>query len=296
MLSPMQLKRAVKGVAGLTAVAASAFAPRPRAGVGSILAYHRVADIGFIDPRLDDWNVLPAVFEQQLTTLLDCAEIVPLTELRARCRNSLDDNRPLVALTFDDGYANFHSQVLPLLKRYAVPATTFVVTSLIGNESPPPFDAWSRKFSQRLNSEAWRPMNWAELEECAASGVVSIGGHSHRHLKAPECSAEQLAEEAGRSMEVLRSQFGDIPSYAYPYGSTRLGYVPQDYVSAVAHAGYKVAVTYDLGRVTAETDELRMPRIEAHGVDRPATIRAKVFGSLAPYALTDRLREAQRSA
>ena len=75
-----------------------------------------------------------------------------------------------------------------------------------------------------------------------------------------------------------------------------MGYVPDSYVSAVADAGYEVAVTYDLGRVTAETDPLRMPRIEAHGVDSEAIIRAKVLGSLAPYWLTDRLRQAQRSA
>jgi hypothetical protein len=75
-----------------------------------------------------------------------------------------------------------------------------------------------------------------------------------------------------------------------------LGYVPDSYVSAVAEAGYEVAVTYDLGRVTADTDRFRLPRIEAHGVDSEAVIRAKVLGTLAPYWLTDRLRQARRSA
>ena len=44
------------------------------------------------------------------------------------------------------------------------------------------------------------------------------------------------------------------------------------------------------------TDPLRMPRIEAHGVDGEAIIRTKVLGTLAPYRLTDSLRQAQRSA
>lgn len=296
MLSRIQLKRAVKGGAGLAAVAASAFIRRSVGTTGCILAYHRVADLGFVDPHIDDWNVPPEVFERHLVSLMACADIVPLTELLPRCQNPSQGDRPLVALTFDDGYANFHSQVLPLLKRYHIHAAVFVVTSLIGSETPPPFDAWSMKHGQRLDPEAWRTMNWSELKDCAGSGLVSIGGHSHRHLKAPDCSSDQLAEEAGRSMEILRSELGTVRSYAYPYGSSRLGYVPQAYVKAVADAGYDVAVTFDLGRVTAESDPLRMPRIEAHCVDGPSIIRTKVLGSLAPFRLTDRLRQAQRSA
>ena len=184
MLSRMQFKRAIKGGAGLAAVAATPFVRRTAGTTGCILAYHRVANLGFVDPSDDDWNVPPALFERQLVALKDCAEIVPLSELLGRCQGSPDEGRPLVALTFDDGYANFHSQVLPLLKRYQVPATVFVVTSLIGSEGPPPFDAWSVKHCNRLDPEAWRPMNWAELKECAASGLVSIGGHSHLHQKA----------------------------------------------------------------------------------------------------------------
>jgi peptidoglycan/xylan/chitin deacetylase (PgdA/CDA1 family) len=291
----MRLKRAIKGGAGLAAVAASTFVRRATASTGCILAYHRVADVGFIDPKLDDWNVPPSVFERQLVALMECADIVPLTELRSRCRDATG-GRPSVALTFDDGYANFHSQVLPLLRRYRVPATVFIITGLIGSDGPPPFDSWSVKHGQRLDPEAWRPMNWAEIKECAASGLVTIGGHSHRHLKATNLSAAELAQEAQLSRQILLAELDEVRCYAYPYGSSRLGYVPDSYVKAVADAGYELAVTYDLGRVTAETDPLRMPRIEAHAVDKEAIIRAKVLGTLAPYWLTDRLRQAQRSA
>ena len=65
---------------------------------------------------------------------------------------------------------------------------------------------------------------------------------------------------------------------------------------AVKDAGYRLAVTFDLGRVTANSDPYLLPRVEAHGLDGPAVIRAKVLGSLAPYRLTDRLRRAERAA
>ncbi|MEO7188168.1 MAG: polysaccharide deacetylase family protein [Sphingomicrobium sp.] len=291
----MQVKRVIKGGAGLAAVAAVPLV-RQTAGVGCILAYHRVADLSFVDPRLDDWNVAPAMFDRQIAAIKRCADIVPLTEILSRCQADPAPDRPAVALTFDDGYANFYTQVLPILKRHDVPATVFVVTSLIGSKDPAPFDAWSLKNRTRTNPDAWRPLTWGELERCLESGLVQVGGHSHRHLKAFSCLPDQLVEEAELCRAILGSRLGDAPAYAYPYGATRLGFVPAAYVRAVEAAGYRLAATYDLGRVTATTDPYRMPRVEAHGLDGPAVIRAKVLGSLAPYRLTDRLRRAERAA
>lgn len=291
----MQVKRVIKGGAGLAAVAAAPLV-RQTPGAGCILAYHRVANLDFVDPRLDDWNVEPAMLDRQIAAIKRCADVVPLNDLLARCKADPAPRRPAVALTFDDGYANFYTQVLPILKRHDVPATIFIVTSLIGSKNPAPFDAWSLKNRPRTDSDAWRPLTWDELDRCIDSGLVQVGAHSHRHLKALSCSADQLVEEAELSRNILGSRLGDAPAYSYPYGASRLGFVPAAYVDAVQAAGYGLAVTFDLGRVTANSDPYLLPRVEAHGLDGPAVIRAKVLGSLGPYRLTDRLRRAERAA
>ena len=291
----MQVKRAVKSCAGFASVAAAPFV-RPEPGSGCILAYHRVAKLDFVDADHDDWNVTPSTFDAQVAALKQVADIVPLDQILDRCRPSGGIRRPAVALTFDDGYANFFTEVLPVLRRHQVPATVFVVTSLIGTPGPPPFDAWSLKNRGRVDSSAWRTLGWDELDQCLESGLVQVGGHSHRHLKANGCSAQELADEAGMSRSILMSRLGEAALYAYPYGASRLGFVPPDYVRAVQSAGYCQAVTFDLGRVTAASDPYRLPRVEAHGLDGPNVIRAKVAGSLAPYWLTDRLRRARRAA
>lgn len=291
----MHAKRAIKGGAGLASVAAAPLV-RQTGGAGCILAYHRVANLDFIDPRFDDWNVPPAAFEAQLAALKKCAAIVPLDSLLQHCDEDRSPERPAVALTFDDGYANFHSEVLPILKRHAVPATVFVVTSMVGSKDPPPFDAWSVHNCARSHSDAWRLLGWDELEQCLDSGLVQVGAHSHRHLKAPLCSGDDFAEEAGLSRSILISRHGAASAYAYPYGATRQGFVPDAYVRAVQAAGYRRAVTFDLGRVRPGSDPYRLPRVEAHGLDGPRIIRAKVMGSLAPFWLTDRLRRTTRAA
>lgn len=300
MITRMHLKRAVKRTAAWAAAASAPLANRLAASDAQsacVLAYHRVAEIDFVDPRLDDWNVTPARFERQVAALAEFADIVPLDELPARLNAPRAPGaRPLVCLTFDDGYASVARHALPVLKRYGAHATAFLVTNFIGSPEPMPFDRWTRSNRERVSRGAWRALDWKDLDVCLASGLVTLGAHSHQHLDGRECTAAQLREEAEHSREILLKRFGErhASAYAYPYGSTRLGEVTDEYVDAVRAAGFQMAVTTDLGLVQAGSDPLLLPRVEAHASDTRGSLCAKAIGALAPYRFTDRLRQATR--
>jgi peptidoglycan/xylan/chitin deacetylase (PgdA/CDA1 family) len=105
---------------------------RRRRPHGLILAYHRIAA-----PSWDPWNlcVSPEHFEQQLAVLSRRADLVPLSGLASRLRAGRR-GRPVIALTFDDGYAdNLHS-AQPLLERYGAAATVFIATGWIDRGEP----------------------------------------------------------------------------------------------------------------------------------------------------------------
>jgi peptidoglycan/xylan/chitin deacetylase (PgdA/CDA1 family) len=287
MIGLIPLKHFVRRTAGLCALAENKIRGQRVKRRGCILYYHRVADVAFTDPRLDDRNVSPRLLDAHLAALSKFAEIVPLTELPERLAHDDTLHKPLVSLSFDDGYANFRYSVLPLLRHYAAPATLSVVTSVVGSDSPAPFDRWAQNNVTRLAPNAWRMATWEELEECVASGLVTIGAHSHRHLKGSDCTAEQLAEEAGTAAEEIGRRFGDnhVSVYAYPFGNSTLGHVSEDYINAVRLAGFKLAVTTDVGLVSAGDDAFSLPRLEAHSQDTPATLLAKCSGAIAPLYL-----------
>lgn len=297
MIGRIKIKRAIKQTAGWAAALSVPFSARSDGPTACILAYHRVAEVGFVDPQLDDWNVSPAVFAEHVAALAEFAEIIPLLDLPARLAGKNNSGKPLVCLTFDDGYASVMTNALPVLRRYNAPATVFLVTKYIGSDELLPFDRWSQKNSARVSKGAWRVLDWKSLEKCLASDLITVGAHSHEHLDGRECTATQLMEEAGQSREILLSRFGErhARAYAYPYGSTRLGEVSPEYVRAVRTAGFKLAVTTDLGLAHAGSDSFLLPRVEAHALDSRAVMRAKALGALAPYRLTDRLRQATRT-
>ena len=98
-----------------------------RGSPGIVLMYHRVAS-DLVDP----WRlcVSPANFATQLEVLASRFQVVSLGELVAR-RGS-DGERPRVAITFDDGYADNLHAAAPLLVQRGLPATFFLTSGTLG--------------------------------------------------------------------------------------------------------------------------------------------------------------------
>lgn len=94
---------------------------------GLILSYHRVADAAF-----DPWGVAvsPAHFEEHLAVIRRFGQPVRLSQLTDRLKEG-KSVKGTVVLTFDDGYADNYSNAYPLLEKYDIPATVFVVSGAI---------------------------------------------------------------------------------------------------------------------------------------------------------------------
>ena len=100
----------------------------PRSPV--ILMYHRVAE-----PQHDLWGLAvgPDLFAEQIQALSEIRRIVPLGELLRLARDGPARERPLAAITFDDGYHDAYTAAQPILQRLDCPATVFVATGLVGS-------------------------------------------------------------------------------------------------------------------------------------------------------------------
>lgn len=93
-----------------------------------VLMYHRVAE-----PDTDTWDlaVSPAHFEQQLQVLKQLGIVISAVELAERLQRKTLKRRS-IAITFDDGYLDNYLLASPLLARYQLPATFFIVSGNVG--------------------------------------------------------------------------------------------------------------------------------------------------------------------
>lgn len=147
-----------------------------------------------------------------------------LLDARQRGDTSMLDRA--VAITFDDGFADFASAALPALRDRGLTATLFVATGLLRGGPEP----------SEYASLAPHMLEWSQLPELHAAGI-EIGGHSHTHPQLDTLGTRAAREEVGRCTELLTDALAaPVRIFAYPHGysSARVRRV-------VADAGYRGA-------------------------------------------------------
>lgn len=87
------------------------------------------------------------------------------------------------------------------------------------------------------------PLNWDEVHEMKASGLVSFGAHTMHHpVLEHVIDAEEVSYEVGEARHVLEQHLGQsIRTFAYPIG--KMKDIGDAGLSAVLAAGYTWAVT-----------------------------------------------------
>jgi peptidoglycan/xylan/chitin deacetylase (PgdA/CDA1 family) len=132
------------------------------------------------------------------------------------------DRRGLVGLTFDDGYADFHTKAIPVLFRHGFTASVYVVVNRIGARND-----WEE-------GGPVRPlMDEAQVRACVAAGM-EVGSHGLNHLHLTGAEPAVLAAEITESRRRLSELLGSpVEGYCYAYGD-----LDTPAVAAVREAGY----------------------------------------------------------
>lgn len=165
-----------------------------------VLIYHRV---GARTPSPVD---LPrATFTDQLDRLADHALVVDLDTAADLVRGELQPRSeiPHVALTFDDGTADWVDVVLPELVVRRMPATFYVATDFVERGRPFPDDGV--------------PTSWRGLVEMSSTGMAKIASHTHTHQILSRSTAAEAERQVDRSAELIEEHVGaPCRHFAYP--------------------------------------------------------------------------------
>jgi peptidoglycan/xylan/chitin deacetylase (PgdA/CDA1 family) len=141
-------------------------------------------------------------FAWQLSWLQDHREVVDLEAAVGRWED--DDADSLVVLTFDDGYQDTFITAFPLMAERGLPFTLYLATEMIDSGEV---------------REGAAPIEWGQVETMMATGLVTIGSHTHTHRDMREVDRESALEELERSDRIIEERLGVVPRhFAYPWG------------------------------------------------------------------------------
>jgi peptidoglycan/xylan/chitin deacetylase (PgdA/CDA1 family) len=217
---------------------------RPKRGV-VVLIYHRVGRRSTATVDLPGW-----LFDEQMARLAAGPGVVDLDGALTALAGPPPSGPDAVAITFDDGTADFVEEALPILVRHQVPATLYVATDFIERSRPFPGDG--------------TPLSWSALSEAVSTGLVTVGSHTHSHALLDRLPAAEVHDELDRSVALIGERLGvEARHFAYPKalpGSATADRAVRERFSSAALAGtranpYGKTDPYRLARSPVQVDD-----------------------------------------
>lgn len=152
-----------------------------------------------------------------------------------------DTSGNTVALSFDDGYASWYTNVFPIIKELNIPVCFFVNSGLLQLDYKTGKEFLRSKVRRKEDTLA--VINAKQLAEMAVHPLVTIGGHSKDHCDFSIAHSDQYLEEQIISDKLRLEQLigKQIHLFAYPFG--QLSNAPKHVQEIVERAGYTHAFT-----------------------------------------------------
>ena len=206
-----------------------------------VLMYHYIS---IPPPDADairlDLSVTPQAFDQQMAFLVSNGyRTVRVSDVAEHLLSGAPLPEKPIVLTFDDGYADNYKAAFPILKKYGMTATFYVIAQFTEDQRP-------------------GYATWEQLREMA-NAEMEIGSHSIDHSDLRGRSIAFLTNQIAGSKQVIESRLGiTVKTFSYPSGK-----YDAKTIAVLRANGYLGAVTeiQGLQQTTNDIFELRRVRI-----------------------------------
>lgn len=238
--------------------------------------------------------VSPDTFEEQIKEISKQYKCITVQEYLEHIELKKKEN--VLVITFDDGYVNNYDTVLPILIKYRVNATFFLIGCHLTKERPAPIFLYNilsdnmskEKLSKIFNNisrfelvhsglELLQKYNYNEIKndfkynwnldfvsidqskEMIRKGF-EIGAHGYYHLITSSLKDTEFVKDIIKSKKTITAVNNQNKvGFAYPYGSTLN--ISESNKQYLLNAGFSYSVTTREGTNSSSTDRYYLKRI-----------------------------------
>ena len=231
-----------------------------------VLNYHQINDT-----EKNALTVNTEQFEAQMKYLADhgYTTITPADMLDAWESGAELPEKPVI-ITFDDGYLDNYNHAFPVLEKYHLKATIFLISDYVGTYP--------------------NYLTWSDIQDMDESGLIDFESHtlSHEELtKAP--SLDEAKHQLTGSKEAIEWNMGSgkhVRFIAYPCGEYN-----DDIEQATKDAGYRAAFTVNYGLAEPSENHFVLDRVPIFGSNSHTLLRFKLRLCFAPvFAPLNRIK------
>jgi peptidoglycan/xylan/chitin deacetylase (PgdA/CDA1 family) len=232
-----------------------------------ILMYHSLSETGKSNTCAYFQTVTnPRTFAMHMKFLYESGyKTLGLGEAIRSLQGADQGSAKVVVITFDDGYRDFATKGLPILRQYGFCATMFLPTAFIGDSV--------RKFKGR------ECLTWSQVRDLHKAGI-HFGSHTASHRQLVTIKHVEVEEEARRSKQSIEDKLGcRVESFSYPYAFPEMDNLFVGQLRRILEeAGYQNGVSTTLGTAGAHHDRYFLPRLPVNSWDDMPLFQAKLEG------------------
>jgi len=184
-------------------------------------------------------SISPYTFRKELEALANNQyQTYFLKDVQDILEGNINYSTRSAILTFDDGYEDFYTDAFPLLKKYQIKSTIFIINNYIGRKGF---------------------LNKTQIKELVDSKLVEVGAHTLNHIYLKTVQEKIAKREITESKLELERMFGiSVKSFAYPFGA-----FDQQTLNLVKEATYSAAVSVIPGTLQNEDNIFYLSRLRS---------------------------------
>ncbi len=204
-----------------------------------VLMYHFFYDKNKNEVGYDNNFVEISIFEQQMKYLVDEDYYFPsFAELEAFVDGNLTLPSKSIILTFDDGSSSFFKLAVPILEKYNIEATAFVISSITDYNYIKPYISDNLSFES--HSYDMHRQDMFDGTRCQTGGIMTCVDY--------ETGMEDLRK--------AQDETGGATIYCHPFGNYN-----DHSINMLKDSGFKLAFTSQNGKVKPGMNKYALPRV-----------------------------------
>lgn len=213
-----------------------------------ILLYNQIGH--YPVEAMEDGLDLESLVEQLEYLRVQGFHIVGLDEALAYMEGETNLPENSISITFDGGYADVHTNVLPTLEKYGIKAAFFIAPSLIGN-------------SRVIRDQALPCMDWEQVRSLAEKDMV-IGHYGCNGRAFKRVPKEEIEADISISKPLFEEYLGTQPIYY----AVNEGTPEPEAIKVLQKNGYTALLTksptnkgpnlYAIGRIQVDDEDLNI--------------------------------------
>jgi len=200
--------------------------------------YHYISKPAEDDPARKTLSVSKEKFEEQLKEIKDLGyKTISLYDLNEALKGNKEIDKKSIVLTFDDGYIDNYINAYPLLKKYKMTGTFFIVPGFIEDKS-----------------EIY--MSWDNAKEMHKNNM-DMEVHTMKHVDIRSLNYAGMQYQINNARTLIKEKLNkDAKMFAYPYG-----FHNYNNINFLTNNDYNISVTTVNGTYHTLKTRQQLPRI-----------------------------------